>query len=1082
MSADQNTTSNASRCPKCGTDLPTGVTPDRCPRCLLQAGLGSGSAPNPDVTATSAPDAVPPAASRLPLPGEVFGHYRIVRFLGKGGMGASYEAEDLQSGRRLALKILTAALDSNETRRRFLREGRLAASINHPNSVYVFATEEIGDTPVIAMELMTGGTLQDRAAAKGPLPVGEAVDVAVQIIAGLEAAQAIGILHRDIKPSNCFVDRDGTVKVGDYGLSVSSVARWDSIVTAAGAFLGTPAFCSPEQVRGDELTARSDLYAVGVTLYYLLTGHMPFQGKSLPQLLAAVLERKPDSPTLHRPDLPAGVCRIVLRCLEKRPDERFASYAELRQALLPYASAAPTPATLGRRCVAGIVDRLVLGAAAFPLSWVVFGGWQAVLSRGREGQEPQWQDVQLGLLGLLLAVSYYGVCEGLWGASAGKALCGLRVADAARNAPGLLRAGLRALIFEGVPSLPGYLAMLWLLQHGETLFGPNGEVTMRLLPILALGYSAWLILALLFSSARRRNGFAGWHDLASGTRVIERAAYYARPALPEAEQSQTPAESAARIGPYQVLETLRQTDAEEMLLGYDPVLLRKVWIRKLPTGSPPVAPSLCELTRPGRLRWLTGRRSDTECWDAYEAPAGNAFLNVIAARQDWTRVRFWLLDLAGELRAATKDGTLPAVLTLDRLWITADGRAKLLDFVTPGVSCPATPDPAVDASADPAHARFLHQVAVAALEGQPVTVPQAQVANAAVPLPLHAREFLHALPDATSLELPIHQLQGLLGRRATVTRLHRLALVGGCSVMPLVFCAFAAFGLAMVVYFGASDSTLPELSHGLDLLAALPENRWDVALTTTIGRGGSEAKPAGPKTKVSVRKNAPVCAPEKKEHLTEALEVYIAGRFKSTITDPASRKGIWGQVLISPANWQLAEAALLKHPIVSTQELAAAAKEVNREFGLPDVPEAEASASGPTGDTSEDASLAKLRSLLPAVLVVTFGAFSVLTVAIPALLGALLFRGGALLHLLGLAVVRRDGSRASRWQVFCRAMVVWTPWVLLYIAGFQATRTLSPNWAAVLMLAVLMALVTASLLLPGRGLADRIARTWLVPK
>jgi eukaryotic-like serine/threonine-protein kinase len=149
----------------------------------------------------------------------------------------------------LALKVLGQALDSPEARQRFLREGRLAASINHPNSVYVYGTEEIGGTPVIAMELVPGGTLQERVAGRGPRAVAEAVDAVMQIIAGLEAAQALGILHRDIKPSNCFEDVDGTAKIGDFGLSISTV-RTDTNVTAHGVLLGTPAFSSPEQLQG----------------------------------------------------------------------------------------------------------------------------------------------------------------------------------------------------------------------------------------------------------------------------------------------------------------------------------------------------------------------------------------------------------------------------------------------------------------------------------------------------------------------------------------------------------------------------------------------------------------------------------------------------------------------------------------------------------------------------------------------------------------------------------------------------------------------------------------------------------------
>ena len=197
----------------------------------------------------------------------------------------------MENGRRVALKVLSQALDSPEARHRFFREGRLAASINHPNSVYVFGTEELGGIPLISMELVAGGTLEDRVRNCGPLPAPAAVDAVLQIIAGLEVAQRVGIIHRDVKPSNCFVDADGTVKIGDFGLSISTAVRAETALTASGNFLGTPAFCSPEQLRGEELNARSDIYSVGATLFYLLTGHTPFQSKNVVALIATVLEQ-----------------------------------------------------------------------------------------------------------------------------------------------------------------------------------------------------------------------------------------------------------------------------------------------------------------------------------------------------------------------------------------------------------------------------------------------------------------------------------------------------------------------------------------------------------------------------------------------------------------------------------------------------------------------------------------------------------------------------------------------------------------------------------------------------------------------
>ena len=381
MNEPEQASAGKRKCVGCGAELSGGASSDLCPKCLLKLAMETQPAAGPGGTA------IVPGGGKsrgLPQPGEQLGHYTIIRLLGAGGMGAVYEAQDLESGRRVALKVLSHTLDSPDARERFFREGRLAASINHPNSVYIFGTEEIGGTPVITMELVSGGTLQDRVRARGPLPIGEAVDAVMQIIEGLEAAQRLGILHRDIKPSNCYVGEDGTVKIGDFGLSISTAVRTEPALTATGAFLGTPAFCSPEQLRGEELNARSDMYSVGATLYYLLTGRTPFETKNMVQLLATVLEQRPPSPRQFRPEIPQGLAKVVLRCLEKQPGERFKNYADLARALAPYSSTAPTPATLGLRFLAGVVDMMLLGSLAMVINLSVFGSLMAFMDQAMQ--------------------------------------------------------------------------------------------------------------------------------------------------------------------------------------------------------------------------------------------------------------------------------------------------------------------------------------------------------------------------------------------------------------------------------------------------------------------------------------------------------------------------------------------------------------------------------------------------------------------------------------------------------------------------------------------------------------------------
>jgi len=164
-------------------------------------------------------------------------------------MGQVYAAEDIEHGRRVALKVLGDALSSSADRARFLREGQLAAAVTHPNSVYVYGSEVVADVPVIVMELLPGGTLKDRVRDGGPLPAAEAVTAILQVVAGLEAAFAGGVLHRDVKPGNCFVDRDGTVKIGDFGLSITTTPDLTHR-TATGTLRVTPQFAAPEQLKG----------------------------------------------------------------------------------------------------------------------------------------------------------------------------------------------------------------------------------------------------------------------------------------------------------------------------------------------------------------------------------------------------------------------------------------------------------------------------------------------------------------------------------------------------------------------------------------------------------------------------------------------------------------------------------------------------------------------------------------------------------------------------------------------------------------------------------------------------------------
>jgi serine/threonine protein kinase len=268
--------------------------------------------------------------------GRVFSHYQILERLGGGGMGVVYKARDLKLDRLVALKFFSPRHEEgDEPRRRFRREAQAASALDHPN---ICALYEIGDDegrPFLAMAYCEGETLKRRLA-RGPLPWPEAVDLAAQIAAGLAAAHARGIVHRDVKPANVLVAPPGRVKIVDFGIaSLAGEAR----ITRAGTTLGTAAYMAPEQLRGEAVDARTDVWSLGVVLYEMLAGRPPFRGPGEQQLADAILAGDPEP--LAVTGVPEGLEQIVLRALARAPAKRFQSAAEMRSALLAVRAVAP---------------------------------------------------------------------------------------------------------------------------------------------------------------------------------------------------------------------------------------------------------------------------------------------------------------------------------------------------------------------------------------------------------------------------------------------------------------------------------------------------------------------------------------------------------------------------------------------------------------------------------------------------------------------------------------------------------------------------------------------------------------------
>src|SRR5688572_19404654 len=270
--------------------------------------------------------------------GTHLGPYEILATLGAGGMGEVYRARDARLGREVAIKVLPAALSQDVDRlRRFEQEARAAGMLNHPNVLVIYDIGTHDGAPYLVSELLEGGTLRDHLET-APLPPRKAIDYALQTARGLSAAHERGIVHRDLKPENLFITRDGRVKILDFGLAKLRPAKVGDTdggaptslqQTGPGVVMGTVGYMSPEQVRGQDVDHRTDIFAFGAILYEMLTERRPFEGASAVETMHAILTQEPPAAVEKNPKVAPQLERILQHCLEKSPERRFQSAGDL---------------------------------------------------------------------------------------------------------------------------------------------------------------------------------------------------------------------------------------------------------------------------------------------------------------------------------------------------------------------------------------------------------------------------------------------------------------------------------------------------------------------------------------------------------------------------------------------------------------------------------------------------------------------------------------------------------------------------------------------------------------------------------